>query len=337
MGSGGELGEASVDAVVYCVVPRDLAGKLHDLLRSHFAGDATVEVVVERRADDRRLAGERRAMEASAADAERRRIRHSPGRRVADRRVPEMAVEGRSLPRRARAYAPALQWVERVEPPTQQLEDVDSAHLVIALQAGDPEAFGVLYLRYFDRVYGYANIALRDPHEAEDLTQQVFAKAFVALPRFELRRTPFRAWLFRIARNTLLDQMKSLGRLAVTDPVALAQGSDWAVEDTPSLGALDWITDRELLMFVERLPLAQRQVLVLKYMLGLSTSEIAAVLDRKEPDVRRLLHRALVFLRSRLSAVNRTPDRRGHRGGIRMHRRLAPSLVLRERRFAIHR
>src|SRR5258706_15911522 len=99
--------------ITYCVVPRDLAAKLHEPLRRHFADDPAVDVVVEQRRRDRRGNGERRAGE-TAADAERRRIRNQEGRRIADRRAIRTAVEAATdLPRRARPYVDRLGFIAR--------------------------------------------------------------------------------------------------------------------------------------------------------------------------------------------------------------------------------
>jgi RNA polymerase sigma-70 factor (ECF subfamily) len=95
---------------------------------------------------------------------------------------------------------------------------------------------------------------------------------------------------------------------------------------------LGWITDRDLLLFVERLPEAQRQVLVLRYMLDLTTAEIAQVLGRTSADVRSLHHRGLTFLRARLAALGRAPEA-GR--GIKMRAWPRPAPVIRRRRFVL--
>lgn len=331
---GGTDQERSGRSILYCVVPRDLV-KLHDTLRRHYARDPAVEVVVERRSADRRGEGERRSAESRRASAERRRIRAHSGRRIADRRVPSASVEAPPLPRRARPYAARIVFVERVLPSTQHAEDVDTARLVTRFQAGDPEIFGELYVRYFDRVYAYLVVALGNPHEAEDATQQVFMKLLEALPRYEFTGTPFRAWMFVIVRNLALKLHAKDSRVDPVDPAEIArQLEDRAASDT-DLEALTWISDRELLMFVDRLPLAQRQVLVLRYMMGLESRQIAAILDRSPADVRMLQARALRFLKERLTRVGHASSRQVP--PARMRGCVTPALVLRSRRFALQR
>src|ERR671920_2265596 len=74
---------------------------------------------------------------------------------------------------------------------------------------GDADALRFLYLRYADNVYGYVCSIVRDEHEAEDVTQQVFAKLMTSLQRYEPRSVPFSAWILRIAHNAAIDSMRA--------------------------------------------------------------------------------------------------------------------------------
>jgi RNA polymerase sigma-70 factor (ECF subfamily) len=192
-------------------------------------------------------------------------------------------------------------------------------------------------MRYFDRVYRYLRIGLHDEHEAEDITQTVFVKVFSSLGRYERRgKQPFRAWLFRIVRNELISEVRKRHAVVAEDPEIidyLRSDVEAEVEVAESdRGVLDWITDRELGLFVERLPLAQRQVLVLRFMVGMSPDETAAVLGRSSTDVRTLQYRALEFLRARLQAVGREPRGGGY---VSWRRPCRQAQVLRNRRFAL--
>jgi RNA polymerase sigma-70 factor (ECF subfamily) len=322
--------------IVYCLVPRDLAPKLHELLRRHFRDDPAVEVIVERRGGQRRGAADRRGARRTArrgADGERRRIRDAAGRRVGERRAAIVAVEPPAeLPRRARAHADRLVFLERLEPIDHAAEDLDTARLVTRIQAGESDLFALLYVRYFERVYGYLRVALDDPHDAEDGAQQVFVNVLAALPRYRRERAPFRAWLFAIVRNYAVTQLQRSKRLELLEPDELARRAGASTDDDETaLRALDWVMDEDLVLFIERLPLAQRQVLLLRYMLDLSHAQTAAILGRNVEDVRNLQSRALRFLRARLAAVGREP-RRTRTGMVRCPKK-AP--VLRLRRFAL--
>jgi RNA polymerase sigma-70 factor (ECF subfamily) len=216
-------------------------------------------------------------------------------------------------------------------------EDQEAARLVTAFQGGDKEAFAGLYLRYFDRVYGYLRVAFKDRHEAEDGTQQVFTKVFEALPEYEQRRQPFRAWLFVIVRNYAISQLSRQGRVEAVDPAELdrhREATSLQADSDAELRTLSWITDSDMLVLVERLPIAQRQVLALRFMLDLSLKQAATVLGRTPNDIAALQHRAIVFLRARLTALGRAPTQPGEN---RMRAWLAPAQVIRRRRSALKR
>lgn len=307
-------------AVLYCIVPPDLAGELHDPLREHFAADPRVEVIVEQRWRDRRRTADRRTQAAPMSE-ELRRVRAPAGRRADERRAPTIDVEPPQLPRRVRPYADRLVFVERIEPSTQQLEDADTARLVAWIQSGETEAFADLYLRYFDRVYAYLRVALSDPHAAEDVTQHVFANVLEALPRYERRGdVPFRGWLFRLVRNAALEELRKRQRCDPTDPEVLGRHEPEGENEGEVALSLDWVSDRDLVLFIERLPALQRQVLVLRYMLDLGYRDIARILNTNEQHVRTLHSRGVRFLRARLQAVGRTSrgaSRNGARGCVK--------------------
>jgi RNA polymerase sigma-70 factor, ECF subfamily len=317
--------------LIYCLLPADLAAELHEPLRRHFAMQPGVDVVVERRAAERRGPGDRRQAAERPHPDERRAVRNPAGRRVGERRVLSVGVSAPTLPRQARGEAARIVFVEIVEPLGLDAEDLDTRRVVTRIQAGDMAAFETLYRRYFDRVYAYLKVALRSGDEAEDMAQQVFLKVLEALPRYEYRPgTPFRAWLFVIVRRHAISRLREAGRLEIVDVGDAIDERTAAPERDPS--ALSWLSDREMLVFVNRLPLAQQQVLVLRFMLDLTSQEIAEVLDISADNVRVLQHRALGFLRQRLGAVG-FEQSRAPRARSRSVIRKSP--VLRTRRFAL--
>jgi RNA polymerase sigma-70 factor (ECF subfamily) len=323
-------------SIVYCIVPEDLADRLHAPLRNHYAAQPRIDVVVEQRWRERRKRTDRRVAsdpEPPLTTGEQRRIRAAEGRRAAERRAlaVSIAVPG-ELPRKVRPYVDRLAFVERVAPSGQQSEDADTARLVARFQSGDSDVFSELYLRYFDRIYAYVLVAINEAHEAEDAAQQIFMQVLEALPRYERRRQPFRAWLFTIARNYTIRLVEKHHRLDIVDPEDLRHAREAEDSARPPLDALDWISDRELLMFIERLPLPQRQALHLRFVLDFSNAEIGLVMGRNQDDVRRLQHRALRFLEARLTAVGREAS---SGNSIRMRRWVPQAQVLRRRRFAL--
>jgi RNA polymerase sigma-70 factor (ECF subfamily) len=306
--------------ITYCLVPYELSRDLHEYLREHFRSNPSVEVIVERRRADRREGGDRRRTAAARPDGERRTIAGQGGRRVAERRAALVEVEVPELPLALAAHRDKLRMVERLEPSSQAVEDFDSARLIVQIQGGDREAYATVYMRYFDRIYSYLRLALRDAYEAEDATQQVFMRAMESLPAYEPTR-PFRAWLFAIARNTAIDELRRRGRLVAEDPEQLDQRREHRKPAETEVWGLSWVSDRDLLHLVDRLPLVQRQVLFFRYALDLPASEVAAILDTTPENVRQLHSRGLRFLRDRLSALGRAPGRRQQSKEMRRLRR----------------
>lgn len=342
--------------IVYCLIPADLANKLHEPLRRHFSERSDVEVIVERRELERRAGAGRRSAdtgtdraaagpEAEDADGEqirppggkeRRQVIAALGRRAGERRASQARASAPpDLPRAARRHAGRIRFVRRLEPPTQHAEDIDTARLVARFQAGERELFAILYQRYFDRVYRYLRTILSNHHEAEDTAQEVFTRVLEALPKYERRKQPFRAWLFVVARNAAIDALARAGRLELLDPEELRRVYEERAsgdENETELGALGWITDRDLSLFVDRLPVPQQQVLVLRYVVDLPEKHIATILGRSAADVRMLHSRAVRFLRSRLEALDRAPKRAPN---AKMRRSPRHATVLRSRRWAL--
>jgi RNA polymerase sigma-70 factor (ECF subfamily) len=322
------------ESAVYCLVPRDLAPRLLDPLVRHFRDATLVQALVEHRARERRSPEDRRRrlIELPAGFADRRRIRGRGGRRVGERRAALIGVQAPDLPRKLRPHAGRLTFVERLEPTSERAEDLDTARLVNRLQSGEHELFADLYLRYFDRVYGYLRQLLGDPHDAEEAAQQVFVQVLGGLDKYERRSEPFCAWLFVVVRNYAMNHLRKQGRVEVMDPSDLDLRREHLTADS-ELDALRWVSDDELTFLIGRLPLAQRQVLMLSYMVGLDIAEIATVLERSRADVRKLRQRALGLLRERLTALGRAPEQ--HRGQRRMLRRVSEASVLRARRYSL--
>src|SRR6476620_7007009 len=168
---------------------------------------------------------------------------------------------------------------------------------VARAKAGDPEGLHYLYVRYADDVRRYINGLIRDHHEAEDITQNVFAKLMKAIHKYEERAVPFDAWILRVARNAALDHLRAK-RAIPTEEVRLT--------DT---GRAETAQDRgrALRQALEDLPEDQREVLVLRHIVGLSPVEIADTLDKSESSVHGLHHRGRRTLRANLTELNAAP------------------------------
>jgi RNA polymerase sigma-70 factor (ECF subfamily) len=168
--------------------------------------------------------------------------------------------------------------------------------LVAQAQQGDAEAFGALYDRYRPDILRYLAHHVRHRETAEDLTQQVFLKAWQAIPRYEQRSVPFSAWLYRMARNQMIDHFRT------RRPQVDIAGLDFPEPAEAEASVLAAERRRELASALARLSADHREVLVLRFVLEKSAAEIGAIMDRKEVTVRGLQLRALRALRKELES-----------------------------------
>ncbi len=177
-------------------------------------------------------------------------------------------------------------------------------------QAGDREALGFLYARYADNIHGYVRSIVHDQHEAEDVTQQVFAKLIHVIGKYEERDVPFFAWILRVARNVAVDHIRQQ-RLV---PVEEVRASDEGGGDPAGGGRMRDLTDA-----LSRLPPAQREVLVMRHFAGYSPPEIAERTGRSEGSIHGLHHRGRRALRADLEARGVAPVTNGSSlGGQRL-------------------
>jgi RNA polymerase sigma-70 factor, ECF subfamily len=167
-------------------------------------------------------------------------------------------------------------------------------------QCGDMDAFRFLYLRYKNNVYGYVLSIVRDEHDAEDATQHVFLKLMSVIPNYEPRRVPFTAWIIRVARNVAVDYQRNRRSIPCEEVFA------------PSLSIDDCDRERRwgLEHALETLPEDQRDVVVLRHLVGLSPAEIAAWMGRSEASVHGLHHRGRENLRRELANIECAPTTR---------------------------
>ena len=169
--------------------------------------------------------------------------------------------------------------------------------LVERATGGDYEAFGELYSIYLERIYRYVFYQVRDKMTAEDLTEEVFLKAWKSIGSCRGKEQTFSAWLYRIAHNHVIDNLRRQRKYVTTDTdiEALAVNSDLAVEEE---GKLD---RQEMLDRITDLPQNQKQVIILKFIEGLDNQEIGQVMGKSQGAIRVLQMRALAALRQRLN------------------------------------
>ena len=182
-------------------------------------------------------------------------------------------------------------------------DDVASDALVGRAAAGDATAFACLYDAYAPRVRRFLRHQLGDADLAEELLQRTFVKMIESLPRYQSRGLPFGAWVFRIARNAVIDHRRT-SHPAVSLEATMERASD--IGDPVASAERD--QDRaQLRTALDALPPDQREVLVWRFFAELSPAETAVLMGRSNGAVRVLQHRAMVSLRE-LLARDADPD-----------------------------
>src|SRR5260221_2410755 len=168
--------------------------------------------------------------------------------------------------------------------------------LVAEAQAGDPEAFGLIFDEFHGAIYRFVASRVGRPSDAEDLTQLVFVKAIEALPRYEARGVPFGGWLFRLARNATIDYIRTNREHADLETVTGRATEDRGPESITILRTdLDAVAGA-----LGRLTPDQREVISLRFFAGLSPKEVGELMGRHEGTIRGLQFRAIESLRRSL-------------------------------------
>ncbi|RKQ92024.1 RNA polymerase sigma-70 factor (ECF subfamily) [Solirubrobacter pauli] len=162
---------------------------------------------------------------------------------------------------------------------------------------GEDDALRLIYLLYADNVFGYVLAIVRDEHDAEDITSEVFARLPRALTHYRAGATPFAAWLLRVARNAALDHLRAqrsvpLAEVHATGAVAESQAGERLEALKAALAAL---------------PEDQRHVMLLRLVAGHTPAEVAEQLGRSVDAVHALQHRARRRLREELTQSGFAP------------------------------
>lgn len=165
---------------------------------------------------------------------------------------------------------------------------------------GDADAFGALYTRHLDAIYRHVYFRVAVVALAEDLTEEVFVKAWTALPKYEPQGHRFTSWLYRIAQNLIVDHYrKQSSRPEMEDP---------EIEDLPDSQSLpeDQVAGQQdvesLAQAVRQLGNDEQQVIILRFVEGLSHRAVADVIGKSEGASRVIQHRALEALAELMEA-----------------------------------
>ncbi len=158
-------------------------------------------------------------------------------------------------------------------------------------KAGDPELWDRWFQAFYPRLFRYAYSRLRNRSEAEDMASQVFVEALRGIKSFEYTGRPVLAWLYRIEHNLIYDRLKAEARQAT----AAASPTDAIEPGVEGLAA-----NLDLFNAIRSLPDEQRQVIILRYLMGLAAQDVAGVIGKTQTAVYSLQARAMVNLRKHL-------------------------------------
>jgi RNA polymerase sigma-70 factor, ECF subfamily len=170
---------------------------------------------------------------------------------------------------------------------------------VTRAKSGDGDAFRFLYARYSHNIYGYVRSIMGDDHEAEDVTQDVFAKLMITIAKYDDRGVPFFGWLARMARNTAVDRL----RATRTTPFEQVYDPEMTLDVIPDISLV--VRDA-----FAALPEDQRDVVLLRHIAGLSPPEIADRMGRTESSIHGLHNRGRRALCVQLRRLELEPSTR---------------------------
>jgi RNA polymerase sigma-70 factor (ECF subfamily) len=176
------------------------------------------------------------------------------------------------------------------------LDDAAIERLVDEARSADAWAFGQLFDHFHLPIYRYIISRIHSPADAEDLTQLVFVKALEALPRYESRGIPFGGWLFRLARNAVVDFTRTRHEHTDLDTVIYRGSHEPGPEDVALLRQDLYEVEVALATLTDD----QREAIALRFFGGLSAREAADVMGRQEGTIRGLQFRGIAALRRQL-------------------------------------
>jgi len=165
--------------------------------------------------------------------------------------------------------------------------------LVKRAQEYDEAAIEALYQTYYPKIYSYAFLQMGDVQAAEDLASDVMLKMIESINKYRFRGLPFGAWVFRIARNRLIDlhrRRRRRGEVDLSETLSSALASPQALAERA-------LERGQLQVALKHLTDEQRQVIVLKFIQGFDNRSAGKIMDRSEGAIKSLQHRALGSLR----------------------------------------
>lgn len=166
------------------------------------------------------------------------------------------------------------------------------AGLILKAKTGDSGSFGGIYNLFFEKIYRFVFYRVNHKETAEDLTEEVFLKAFSKITNLN-ESSSFEGWLYQIARNLIIDYYREK---KIT--IDLEEIENTLQYESTVLNTLDLEQDQKnLLKLIKQLPAEQQIILKLKFFEELENSEIASILNKTEGSIRVIQHRAITKLK----------------------------------------
>jgi len=172
---------------------------------------------------------------------------------------------------------------------------MEDHQLVDKARKGDRQAFSRLYHQYIDSIYRFVLLKIGNKQLAEDITSQVFLQAWKHIRRYRITRVPFSGWLYRIARNQIIDFYRSYRPRLSLDETKLDIWINNPVTEFDEKAEL-----RQIYVALKKLSEIQQSVVIMKFIEGLSNKEIAQALRKSEGAVKLIQHRAIKKLKEEL-------------------------------------
>jgi len=166
----------------------------------------------------------------------------------------------------------------------------DERKLILEAKGGEAEAFGRLYDHYLPAIYRFILLKVGQREEAEDLTHQVFLKAWQNVSGFSETGLPFSSWLYRIARNLVIDRYRKTRPVISIDEEFVSEKLIFR----PDVASIDDKRDiARIMASIQELKDIERDVVIMRFVEDLSIKEVSETINKSEGAVKLIQHRAL--------------------------------------------
>jgi RNA polymerase sigma-70 factor (ECF subfamily) len=182
------------------------------------------------------------------------------------------------------------------------MDDLSDDKILAKAVAGDQEAFSLLYTRHVAKIFNYIYYRTGNANDAEDLTSRVFHRAMAHIKNYRDQGVPFTAWLYRIAHNLVANWHRDNSR---KKEVPLEDHSNLSMRgNLPETTLVESQEIEKLLGAIRKMNSERQQILILKFVEGMSNAEIAIIMRRSEGAIKSLYHRTLLSLRENITQMD---------------------------------